>query len=131
MGRRVGSRPAPSGSAATESPPQDRAFLSAFDRALRGGDPAACLRLIRNVAPPGPPTAASRAFLGELLRGRHQALMRALIAGGDVAGALEYLAALPASGTLEGALLKACMDAGDLDGLRRIVQASGVAPSLV
>ena len=125
--RQLGSNAALSGNA-TESPPKDRAFLDAFDRALRRRDSLACLRLVRNIASPGQPTGASQAFLGALLRGRHQALMRQLIADGNVEGALEYLGMLPPSGHLEGALLKACMDTGDLGGLQRIVQARGHFP---
>ena len=121
--RQMGSTGSP-----TESPPKDRAFLSAFDRALRSRDSAACLQLVRSLACPGQPTGASQAFLGALLRGRHQALMRQLIADGDVEGALDYLAMLPPSGHLDSALLKACMDTGDLVGLKRIVQASQPQP---
>lgn len=65
----------------------------------------------------------SQSYLGKVLRGKHQGLMRLLLAAGNVNGALEYLVMLPPSLTLCSALMKECAEAGNLASLQRIIQA--------
>ena len=65
----------------------------------------------------------SQEYLGKVLRGKHQGLMRLLLAAGNLHGALEYLVMLPPSLTLCSALMKECAEAGNLAHLQRVIQA--------
>lgn len=65
----------------------------------------------------------SQEYLGKVLRGKHQGLMRLLLAAGNVHGALEYLVMLPPSLTLCSALMKECAEAGNLADLQCVIQA--------
>jgi hypothetical protein len=65
---------------------------------------------------------ASRQYLGRLLRGKHQGLMRLLLNVGDLDGALEYLQMLPPAKMLCSALMKECIDRNDIAGLKRLLQ---------
>ena len=104
---------------------RDHAFLAAFDRALRAGDAPACNQLLQSLLTglEEPHGDSRRALLGALLRGRHQAYMRLLVAEGQVEDAAAYVAMLPPSRAFNGALLKACMEAGDLASLQQLIQA--------
>lgn len=69
-----------------------------------------------------PFSSESQEYLGQILRGKHQGLMRLLLAAGNLEGALDYLAMLPPSSTLCSTLMKECIDANDLAGLHRVLQ---------
>ena len=104
---------------------RDHAFLAAFDRALRAGNAASCSQLLQSLLTglEEPHGDSRKALLGALLRGRHQAYMRLLVADGRMEDAAAYVAMLPPSRAFNGALLKACMEAGDLANLQRLIQA--------
>ena len=73
---------------------------------------------------------ASREYLGNILRGKHQGLMRLLVEAGNLEGALEYLTMLPPSLMLCSALLKECMVANDLPGVLRVIKVRQSTSSL-
>lgn len=136
----------------TASTPQNeryasQAFLAAFQYAFRKEDGAACLQLVRSIMAAsngsqgqGDPDRSgsskgqftedavpaysdgSRAYLYDILRTKHQGLMRMLLLAGNVEGALEYLFMLPPDKRLSSSLMKECIDARDLPSLRQVIQ---------
>lgn len=64
----------------------------------------------------------AREHLGQLLRGKHQGLMRLLAEEGDLTGAIEYLQMLPPAKTLCSALMKECIEQSDAAGLQRVIK---------
>jgi hypothetical protein len=71
---------------------------------------------------PVPLTLQARRHLSSVLKGKHQALMRMLIADGNAAGAVQYLYLLPPDRQLCSCLMKECSAAGDLAGLQMAIQ---------
>ena len=60
--------------------------------------------------------------LSQVLKGRHQELMKMLIAEGNVAGAIQYLYLLPPDRQICSCLMKECSAASDIAGLQMAIQ---------
>ncbi|KAK9831866.1 hypothetical protein WJX81_003174 [Elliptochloris bilobata] len=77
--------------------------------------------------PSNGPSTAARVYLAEALRGRHQALLRACVAGGDASAAVGYLRLLPPDGKFASSLLKEAAASGSLEVMRAILEDGYVA----
>lgn len=70
----------------------------------------------------GPVPEKSKTALGRVLKGRHQRVFRLCLEQNQLGAALDYLALIPASPLLYGALLTECARLGSLDSVRRVLQ---------
>ena len=64
----------------------------------------------------------SKRHLSQVLKGRHQELMKMLIADGNAHGAIDYLYLLPPDRQLCSCLMKECSAAGNYAGLQMAIK---------
>lgn len=64
----------------------------------------------------------AKRHLSHVLKGRHQELMKMLIADGNADGAIQYVHLLPPSRELCSCLMKECSAASDLPGLQKAIE---------
>ena len=69
----------------------------------------------------------AKRHLSNVLKGKHQEMMKMLIADGNVAGAIQYLYLLPPDRQLCSCLMKECSAANDVPGLQMAIQVRKLA----